>query len=164
MVIPAHTKVCLCKYWNRRPFRSTCKEPISYSPGTVVLSSVASKVCFHYKLQNPHWSSQCTAKISNAKSIKCKAREKCILSSSMASRALLSKQPILSVMHQVYHTNTSRSCCQLLTQSSLPWDPSKTTTFTSELPPHLFQDSRRKQGGENAEPVRPVLFTGHKRP
>lgn len=91
-------------------------------------------------------------------------KEKHTLNSSMASRALLLKQSILSVMHQVYNTNTSRSCCQLLTQSSLPWDPSKTTTFTFQLSPHLFQDSRRNQGGENAEPVRLVLFIGHERP
>lgn len=43
----------------------------------------------------------------------------------------------------------------LLAPSSLPWGPSKTTSFTCKLS-HLFQDSRRKQGGENDEPV---LFT-----
>lgn len=50
----------------------------------------------------------------------------------MASRALLLKQPILSVMHQVCNTNTSRSCGELLTQSSLP--PGTQTKLPLVLP------------------------------
>lgn len=111
----------------------------------------------NFRTPNDHLSSLSRYQKSNVEH-----KEKHILNSSMASRGLLLKQPILSVMHQVYNTNTSRSCCQLLTQSSLPWDPSKTTT--SQLSPRLSQDSRRKQGGQNDEPVRSVLFIGHKRP
>lgn len=105
-------------------------------------------------MPNDHLSSLPRHQKSNAK------HEKNILSSSMASRALLLKQ--LSVMHQAYNTNTSRSYCQLFTQNSLPWAPCKNTS-TSKLSSYLSQDSRRKQG-ENSEPVRPVLFIGHKRP
>lgn len=94
-----------CKNSNRRkPFKSTSKNPLPapwelYCFPQWLLSCTSTT---NFRIPNDHLSPLPRYQKWNAK------HEENILSASMVSRALLLKQ--LSVMHQVWNTNTSRSC------------------------------------------------------